>query len=128
MRHPNFEFVEGDARNASFKNILKNVEIVFNLAAVPGLTTSWTNFSKYLDSNTHLVHTLLEELKQFPDVLLVQASTSSVLGAYANKRSSLEPNSPYGVSKLAAEQLIKCYEREFSLRSIILRYFFRLWT
>lgn len=123
LDHPKFKFIEADAREFGLEDILGDVEVVFNLAAVPGLTPSWEGFSRYLQSNTDLVHKLLEALIRFPDVLLVQASTSSVYGAYANGNSSLTPNSPYGVSKLAAEQLIKCYEKEFSVKNVILRYF-----
>ena len=68
---------------------------------------------------------LLEAIRKFPDVLFVHASTSSVYGAQAvgNEELKLQPISTYGVTKLAAEQLITCYRDNFKLKTIIFRYF-----
>lgn len=123
INHTHFDFIESDAREIISPEFLQEVDVVYNLAAVPGLVPSWSKFDSYLNSNVSLVGKLLQALRYLPHVLLVHASTSSVYGAYANKGTDLKPNSPYGVSKLAAEQLIGCYQEEFAIRSVILRYF-----
>jgi nucleoside-diphosphate-sugar epimerase len=56
---------------------------------------------------------------------LVQISTSSVYGAEAcgDERTPLNPVSPYGITKLAAEQLALAYGASFGLQVVVLRYF-----
>jgi nucleoside-diphosphate-sugar epimerase len=55
----------------------------------------------------------------------VQASTSSVYGAVATggETDPTVPVSPYGVTKLAAEQLLHAYEQTTGLPVTVLRYF-----
>ncbi|MFM1957936.1 MAG: hypothetical protein RI929_299 [Actinomycetota bacterium] len=117
------EFLEGDATLLDWPQILKGVDVVYNLAAVPGLLPSWSNFDKYVASNVRLVNALLLALVDNPTVHLVQASTSSVYGKVATGGAGLLPNSPYGVTKLAAENLIGAYYANFGVSSSILRYF-----
>lgn len=117
------EFIEGDASLLPLRKILDEVDVVFNLAAVPGLAPSWGKFDNYIKSNLILVEHLLSELSQCPHVFLVHASTSSVYGSHAEGESNLSPISPYGVSKLAAENLINAYSNAYGIRNSILRYF-----
>ena len=53
------------------------------------------------------------------------ASTSSVYGKYASGDESLptKPSSPYGITKLAGEQLARVYFDEFDIPAVILRFF-----
>jgi nucleoside-diphosphate-sugar epimerase len=55
----------------------------------------------------------------------VYASTSSVYGRYASGDESLplRPCSPYGVTKLAGENLCRIHADEFDIPIVILRYF-----
>jgi nucleoside-diphosphate-sugar epimerase len=55
----------------------------------------------------------------------VYTSTSSVYGRYASGDESLptRPISPYGVTKLASEQLCRAYADEAGLPLVVLRYF-----
>lgn len=117
------EFTEGDASKFVLQPILDQVDVVYNLAAVPGLSPSWEQFQNYVKSNLILVENLLSELSQSPHVFLVHASTSSVYGSHAEGGSNLSPISPYGVSKLAAENLINAYSNAYGIRSSVLRYF-----
>jgi len=116
-------FVEADAAHIDFKEVLDGVDTVYNLAAVPGLLPSWSNFEAYMHSNVFVVNNLLQALVSFPGVHLIHASTSSVQGSQAVPGSDEAPNSPYGVSKLAAEKLIQAYGSEFGTPYSILRYF-----
>jgi nucleoside-diphosphate-sugar epimerase len=52
-------------------------------------------------------------------------STSSVYGlsAIGDETSNIDPISPYGVTKAAAEMLLKGYQTNFNLEFIVLRYF-----
>ena len=90
---------------------------------------SWTHFEDYHLCNIVATHQLLEALKDAPNLnRLVYASTSSVYGRYASgdEMLPLRPSSPYGVTKLTAENLCRVYGDEFDLPIVILRVLFRI--
>lgn len=99
-------------------------DVIVNEAGMPGLMTSWTEFDSYLSCNIKLVENLISNFNH-PSLHLVQISTSSVYGleAKGSENSELKPTSPYGVSKLAAEELVRTYARTQGLNYTILRYF-----
>jgi len=101
-------------------------EWVFHLAAMAGLTRSWLDFDTYNRHNLTATHRLLESLRGSKALKrVIYASTSSVYGKYASGDESLptRPSSPYGITKLAAEQLCRVYCDEWALPSVVLRYF-----
>lgn len=104
-----------------------HVDHVFHLAAQPGVRMSWgTNFTTYTKNNIEATQRLLEfyrstELKSF-----IYSSSSSVYGD--SKLPMKEevrplPVSPYGVTKLAAENLCYLYWANYGVPIISLRYF-----
>jgi nucleoside-diphosphate-sugar epimerase len=119
------ELIEKDLTNGLYDQILEPVDIVINEAAMPGLTKSWTDIKMYSDSNLVVVGEILKSMRKFPEKRLVQISTSSVYGknAIGDEKEKTEPYSPYGVTKLAAENLIKAHAANFGLNYTILRYF-----
>jgi nucleoside-diphosphate-sugar epimerase len=123
---PHFTFHELDLSTSVPPEGLAGAEWVFHLAAMPGLTRSWTDFDLYNRHNLTATHRLLEALKGSPSLKrLVYASTSSVYGKYASGDESLptRPSSPYGITKLAGEQLCRVYGDEFGVPVVVLRYF-----
>jgi nucleoside-diphosphate-sugar epimerase len=124
--HPHFTFHELDLSAGVPENVIGGAEWVFHLAGMPGLARSWLDFDLYNRHNLTATHRLLESLKGSPSLQrLIYASTSSVYGKYASGDESLptRPSSPYGISKLAAEQLCRVYFEEFGLPINVLRYF-----
>lgn len=121
----NVKFLEMDLRELLKVKSLPNVEIVYNLAAMPGLEKSWLDFDMYLSCNVNVTNNLITYAKDNHVARFVQASTSSVYGTYAtgDENSILRPSSPYGVTKLAAENLIIAHAQNFALPYCILRYF-----
>lgn len=117
-------FHELDLRIDKLDEILDGVDVIFNMAAMPGLIKSWNDFKLYVDCNLLVVDRLLNSQKNNAK-LFVQASTSSVYGKIANvdEEGATNPYSPYGVSKLAAENLIKAHHQNFGIDYLILRYF-----
>ena len=104
---------------------LDGVEAVFHLAAMPGLVKSWTDFDLYQSCNLTATQRLLEAIRRTPSVQrLIYASTSSVYGRYSTGDETMptRPISPYGVTKLAAENLCRSYE-EFGVPVVVLRFF-----
>jgi len=109
---------------SSIDDLLSDVSTIINLAAMPGLNTSWTRFPEYLNCNVTLVQkTITSAINR--QIRFIQISTSSVYGKYAvgDESIPLNPISPYGVTKLAAENLVKAYGGVFDLDYVILRYF-----
>ena len=121
-----FTFRELDLSAGVPSDAVGGAEWVFHLAAMPGLTRSWLDFDTYNRHNLTATHRLLESLKGSNTLKkLVYASTSSVYGKYASGDESLptKPSSPYGITKLASEQLCRVYADEFAVPSVVLRYF-----
>jgi nucleoside-diphosphate-sugar epimerase len=130
-----FRFRELDLRTAAPDELdaaLDGVQWVFHLAAMGGLLPSWTDFDGYLTCNVQATQRLLEAARRArgaggaPGVeRLVHASTSSVYGAdvAGDEDTPCAPVSPYGVTKLAAEHLVRAYDAQFGLPATILRFF-----
>ena len=124
---PHFRFHPLDLRRDPLEAVLADLEVVFHLAAMPGLVQSWTDFDGYLTCNVQATQRLLEALRPAAGRLrrLVYASTSSVYGTFASGDESLptRPVSPYGLTKLAAEHLCRSYGEAYGLPVVALRYF-----
>jgi UDP-glucose 4-epimerase len=97
------------------------------MAAQPGVRASWgANFATYTKNNVEATQRLLEfyrstELKSF-----IYSSSSSVYGDAElpmNEDARPLPVSPYGVTKLAAENLCFLYWKNYGVPVVSLRYF-----
>jgi UDP-glucuronate 4-epimerase len=121
----NVDLIEFDLRNSIPASILENVSTIVNEAAMPGLVKSWNNFALYNDCNSKAVYNLLEASSLSDITNFIQISTSSVYGNLSNgsEISPLEPISPYGVTKLAGEELVRMFHRTRGTEYSILRYF-----
>jgi nucleoside-diphosphate-sugar epimerase len=123
----NYRFCWLDLRQDPVDELVAGADVVFHLAAMPGLTQSWADFDSYWTCNVQATRRLLEALCRSASRLprLVYASTSSVYGQYASGDETLptKPISPYGVTKLAAENLCRAYAQAQGLPVVILRYF-----
>lgn len=124
-KYPNVELIEFDLRNSLPMTMLRDVDVIVNEAAMPGLMKSWSDFTLYSSSNINLVENLARNAMRNNVSHFIQISTSSVYGANAlvTEEAITQPISPYGVTKLAAEELLKTYSRTFGLNFTILRYF-----
>lgn len=125
LSQPGFTFHEIDLRDDPLDAALDEVEAVFHLAAVPGLSRSWVDFGLYQSCNLMATQRLLEAVRRRALRRFVYASTSSVYGRHASGDETLptRPISPYGVTKLAAENLCRAHADEFGLPLVVLRYF-----
>jgi nucleoside-diphosphate-sugar epimerase len=90
-----------------------------------GLLRSWTWFEEYLSCNVLATQRLIEAARAVGLPHLVHASTSSVYGrnSSGDETRPTRPVSPYGVTKLAAENLVSAYAENFGLPVTVLRYF-----
>jgi nucleoside-diphosphate-sugar epimerase len=124
--HPRFTWRQIDLRGDELAPALAGAEVVFHLAAMAGLPRSWTEFSLYESCNVSATFRLLEAARPCPTLRrFVYVSTSSVYGRYSSGDETLptRPISPYGVTKLAAENLCRAFAEEHGLPLVVLRYF-----
>lgn len=126
-KHPYYRFVRRDLRHDKCEDLVESVDVIFHLAAMPGLAKSWIDFDGYWTCNVQATQRLLEAVRRAAPRLqrFIQISTSSVYGRFASGDESLplKPISPYGVTKLAAEQLCRAFEESYGLPLVVLRYF-----
>ena len=123
-----FRLVEGALQDLDLRPILEGARAVFHLAAQAGVRSSWgREFSLYVDHNVLATQRLLEAAVEAGTPRVVYASSSSVYGDSAEmplrEGAACRPMSPYGVTKLAAENLGNLYERNHGLPVVSLRYF-----
>jgi UDP-glucuronate 4-epimerase len=126
LESPNLVKLEFDLRFDDFEALNDYpIDSIINQAAMPGLIADWSNFAPYYECNLSALNRLLEYSLKFEIKSFVQASTSSVYGKHAvgKEIQDLNPISPYGVSKLAAEKLLLAYHEWYSTPIKILRYF-----
>ena len=124
-----FDFVPLDLSRGGLEDIVDEVEVIFHLAAEPGVRSSWGGrFENYLRNNILATQKLLETVKERgAGQRVVYASTSSVYG-HAEMLPTPEdalpqPYSPYGVTKLAAEELCNLYWGNHGVETVALRFF-----
>jgi UDP-glucose 4-epimerase len=123
-----FRFVEDALQTAPLESLLEGITHVFHLAAQAGVRGSWgPQFASYTSHNVDGTQRLLEAAKGRPLHRLVYASSSSVYGDVApvpmREDARVQPVSPYGVTKLAAEHLCQLYEANYGVPTVSLRYF-----
>ncbi len=122
---PSINLFELDLCRDDFAELVSESDVIVNSAAVPGLMPSWDLFSEYLNSNVLALSKILEVLPVSSPKKIIQLSTSSVYGkiAIGDELNPTIPTSPYGVTKLAAENLLKVVADKKNLKFNILRLF-----
>ena len=124
-QHCRFAFHALDLRTDDLTPALAGVDVVYHLAAMAGLPKSWTDFDLYESCNIRGTFRLLEATATTKLRRFLYVSTSSVYGRYSAGDETLptRPISPYGVTKLAGENLCRAFADEKGLPLVVLRYF-----
>jgi len=114
-----------DLAEDDLSSAVRDIEIVYHVAAQPGISAT-TTFETYVRNNITATYRLLEAVKSSPSLRgFINISTSSVYGADATGDETTEPKptSYYGVTKLAAEQLVLAHTRDQGFPACSLRLF-----
>lgn len=126
----NLHFIKGDLKNFSeIKSLFKkyNIDTVIHFAGYIEVEESVLNPSKYYINNVEGTKNLLDAMVQFDVKKLVFSSTCAVYGVPQylpiDENHPLNPINPYGETKLQIEKMLKDYDKLYSIKSIILRYF-----
>ena len=128
MANPRFRFVEARIQDADLAALLADRSHVFHLAAQAGVRKSWgRDFNVYTTNNVEATQVLLEACVPLKLERVVYATSSSVYGdnvPMPMREDALpQPLSPYGVTKLAAEQLCYLYHVNYGVPTVSVRYF-----
>jgi len=118
-------FIEACLAESFETQLPEDIDYIVHFAAQPGISDT-TPFTAYLKNNVLATERLLEWAKSLNDLkLFVNISTSSVYGAQATstEEEAPRPISNYGVTKLAAEQLILSQQRLGMIRACSIRLF-----
>lgn len=125
---PGVPFVEGDVRDGdAVEQAVAGCDVVLHLAASVGNTRSIEH--PLIDSEINLLGTLtiLEAARAHGIGRIVFSSSAGVFGELKTLPISedhpQDPDSPYGVSKLAAEKQCLVYNKLYGMKNVCLRYF-----
>ncbi len=123
-----FTLREIDLTSADLTGLLDGISGVYHLAAQPGVRGSFgSGFAHYVEHNVLATQALLEQATLNPVAWFVYASSSSVYGDTATypttEEADLCPVSPYGMTKVATEEIAKVYHRTGGVPVVGLRYF-----
>jgi len=123
-----FFLVKGDIGNSEdVKEVIRNVDAVFHLAAVVSVPLSIENPLLVNDVNVRGTLNLLEASLKAHVERFIYASSCAVYGEASslpiNEQHPTNPLSPYAASKLAAEYYCKLFYENNGLKTLCLRYF-----
>jgi UDP-glucuronate 4-epimerase len=122
-----FRLHERDIREAADLVAREKPEAVVHLAARAGVRPSLADPALYDSVNVGGTLVLLEACRRSGVGRFVFASSSSVYGnapvPFREDQEPLDPVSPYGVSKLAAEHYVRVYSHLHGIRATCLRFF-----
>jgi NAD dependent epimerase/dehydratase len=122
------KIVAGDIRDKSFcLSITKNVEKIFNLAALVSIPFSYVAPSSYFETNAMGTLNLCEASITNSVNDFIQMSTSEVYGSAQylpiDELHPLNAQSPYSASKISAETIVTSFNKSFNLNTKIARVF-----
>jgi UDP-glucose 4-epimerase len=128
IKNGHFTLHRSDIRDRTvLASLLEDIDIVFHEAAQPGVRISVENPFKTHEVNSTGTLNLLKAALDSDVKKIINASSSSVYGNVHylpfDEDHPLEPVSPYGVSKVAAEGYCQVFSRLYGLKTISLRYF-----
>lgn len=122
------EFIEGDVTDAqATRDACEGVDVVFHLAACVGRQKSIDD--PILDASTNVLGAVnvLEGMQKHGVRRIVYSSSAAIFGELLTPSIAEDhpqnADSPYGVSKLAAEKMILAYSGIYDITGVCLRYF-----
>ncbi|HOW55575.1 MAG TPA: SDR family oxidoreductase [Syntrophorhabdaceae bacterium] len=125
---PDVRFIEGDVRDAAVvSGVMKDVEVVFHLAASVGNKRSIDH--PLTDAGINVIGTLtvLEAARQAGVRKVVASSSAGIFGELKTlpirEDHPVEPDTPYGSTKLCMEKLCLAYAKLYPMEAVCLRYF-----
>ena len=128
IRHPNLEVVSGDVRDPHYcKEITKDVDLIFHLAALIAIPYSYVAPDSYVDTNVKGTLNICQAAKENGNIRVIHTSTSEVYGTAQyvpiDEKHPKQPQSPYSASKIGADAMAMSFFNAFGLPVTIARPF-----
>ena len=122
------EVLAGDiADRDSVRQAMKDVEIVFHLAALIAIPYSYHAPASYVRTNIEGTLNVLQAARDLETERVVHTSTSEVYGTARyvpiNEEHPLQGQSPYSASKIGADKLAEAFHLSFGVPVVIVRPF-----
>jgi NAD dependent epimerase/dehydratase len=122
------EILTGDIRDFNYcKNITKNTDVIFHLAALIAIPFSYIAPESYLETNVKGTLNICQAAMENKVSRIIHTSTSEVYGTAKyvpiDESHPLQPQSPYSASKIAADALAMSFYHSFNLPLTIARPF-----
>jgi NAD dependent epimerase/dehydratase len=122
------EVVSGDVRDPFYcKEIMRDVDCVFHLAALIAIPYSYTAPQSYVETNVTGTLNICQAAKELGGIRVIHTSTSEVYGTAQyvpiDEEHPLQPQSPYSASKIGADAMAMSYFNAFELPVTIARPF-----
>ncbi|MFA5871124.1 MAG: UDP-glucose 4-epimerase GalE [Parcubacteria group bacterium] len=126
----NAEFIKGDLLNPrDLETVFKSneIDVVMHFAAYSLVGESVENPQKYFTNNISGSLGLFRAMLASGVKKFIFSSTAAIFGepekVPIEENDPKNPTNPYGVSKLAIENILDAYDHAYGLKSICLRYF-----
>lgn len=122
------EIVSGDIRDYdSVKDAMRDVDIVFHLAALIGIPYSYVSSLAYIKTNVEGTYNVLQSARELGTGKIVHTSTSEVYGTAQfvpiTEKHPINPQSPYAATKASADFLAMSFYRSFDMPISVIRPF-----
>jgi len=122
------DFVEGDIRDeVALERAIAGCDVVFNLAASVGNKRAIDHPVEDSDVNVLGLLRVLESARRHGIKKVVQSSSAGTYGELKTlpiaESHPQDPDTPYGVSKLAGEKHCLAYNKLYGMENVCLRYF-----
>jgi NAD dependent epimerase/dehydratase len=122
------DVVAGDIRDAHFcQELLKDIDVVFHLAALIPIPYSYRAPDSYVDTNVRGSLNLCQAARATGVERFVHTSTSEVYGTAQyvpiDERHPLSPQSPYSATKIGADAITLSFFHAFTLPVVVARPF-----
>lgn len=126
--HKNLTVISGDVRDPHFcKEMLKDTEIVFHLAALIAIPYSYVAPDSYVDTNVKGTLNICQAAKELGNIRVIHTSTSEVYGTALyvpiDEKHPKQPQSPYSASKIGADMMAMSFYNAFELPVTVARPF-----
>ncbi len=127
-KRKNIEIFSGDVRDPNgVRNAVRDVDVVFHLAALIAIPFSYHSPDSYIDTNVKGTLNVLQACRDFNIERVVVTSTSEVYGTAKyvpiDENHPLQGQSPYSATKIAADKIAESFNKSFGLPVVTARPF-----
>lgn len=127
-KNKNLEIVTGDVRDPYLcKELVKNVDVIFHLAALIAIPYSYRAPDSYIDTNVKGTLNICQAARDSGNIRIIHTSTSEVYGTALyvpiDEKHPKQPQSPYSASKIGADMIALSFYNAFGLPVTVARPF-----